>query len=245
MTDLHTHILPGVDDGAKTVTESLKLLRMEWNQGVDTVVLTPHFYRDREPPERFLRRRREAAHILKEAVINLPETSQRKLPKLYLGAEVAWWPDLDEWEELPQLCIGKTRNLLLELPFSPWNDRMFSLLHDLMGKTGITPVIAHLDRYLKIQRPEHIREVLNLGVPVQMSGDVLLKPFRRGTSIKLLRNYDAHFIASDCHGLEHRKPNLAEAMEVVRKKLGDRRAEELIWCADELVRPKAGKKNAP
>lgn len=237
MTDLHTHILPGVDDGAKSVDESLQMLRMERRQGINTVVLTPHFYRDRETPERFLMRRQAAVQVLKDAVMNLPETSQGELPKLYLGAEVAWWPDLDEWEELPQLCIGKTRNLLLELPFSPWNDRMFNLLYDLMGKTGITPVIAHLDRYLKFQRPEHIREVLDLGVPVQVSGDVLLNTFRRGAAMKLLRNYDAHFIASDCHGVEHRKPNVAEAMEIVRKKLGSRRAEELIRCADGLLQP--------
>ena len=53
MTDLHTHILPGMDDGAKTVEDSLAMLRMEYDQGVDTVVLTPHFYRDRENPKHF------------------------------------------------------------------------------------------------------------------------------------------------------------------------------------------------
>ena len=57
MIDLHTHILPGMDDGAKDVKTSLALLRMESAQGVGTVVLTPHFYRDREEPQHFLTRR--------------------------------------------------------------------------------------------------------------------------------------------------------------------------------------------
>ena len=61
MTDLHTHILPGMDDGAVSVETSLEMLRMERDQGVDAVVLTPHFYRDRERPEQFLARRRASA----------------------------------------------------------------------------------------------------------------------------------------------------------------------------------------
>ena len=65
---------------------------------------------------------------------------------------------------LPELCIGETKNMLIELPFTPWNDRMIHQLYEFFGGTGITPVIAHLERYLKIQRPEHIREVLELGV---------------------------------------------------------------------------------
>jgi protein subunit release factor B len=54
MTDLHTHILPGMDDGSPDVETSIAMLRMEAEQGVHTVVLTPHFYRDRERPEHFL-----------------------------------------------------------------------------------------------------------------------------------------------------------------------------------------------
>ena len=73
MTDLHTHILPGVDDGAKAPEESLEMLRMERDQGVDTVVLTPHFYRDRERPEHFLKRRRAAGEALRDALMALPE----------------------------------------------------------------------------------------------------------------------------------------------------------------------------
>ena len=57
MTDLHTHILPGMDDGAKDAQMSIAMLRAQRDQGVDTVVLSPHFYGDREDVDRFLRRR--------------------------------------------------------------------------------------------------------------------------------------------------------------------------------------------
>ena len=139
-----------------------------------------------------------------------------------------------DWEELPEMCIGDTRNLLLELPFTPWNDRMIYQLHELFGRTGITPVIAHLERYLKIQRPEYIREVLQLGVPVQVSADILLRPIARGGAMKLLRQGQAHVVASDCHRCVGRIPNLAAATDLLRRKLGNSETEMIIRRADEL-----------
>lgn len=235
MTDLHTHILPGIDDGAQNVEESLTMLRMERSQGVDTVVLTPHFYRDRENPKRFLRRRQEAAMALARRVMELSEREKEALPQMLLGAEVTWWPDMADWEELPEMCIDDTGNLLLELPFTPWTDRMIYQLHELYGRTGITPIIAHLERYLKIQRPEYIREVLQLGVPVQVSAGVLLYPLARGGAMKLLRHGQACVVASDCHNCVKRPPNMAAAMELLRKKLGEDSVNTLIRRGNKLV----------
>lgn len=235
MTDLHTHILPGMDDGARTADESLELLRMERDQGVDTVVLTSHFYRDREEPRRFLQRRQAAVERLTARLDSLPQEERETLPRLVLGAEVAWWPNLADCEELPELCIGNTRNLLLELPFTPWNDRVLHQTYDLFGHTGITPVIAHLDRYLKIQKKERIQEVLSLGVPVQVGTDILLAPLHRRRALKLLRGGWVHSIASDCHNREHRPPQLARAAEMLERKLGREWAVEILNRADELA----------
>lgn len=235
MTDLHTHILPGIDDGAKNAEESLALLKLQCAQGVDTVVLTPHFYRDREDPGRFLRRRQEAMCVLEERLAALGREERAALPRLRLGAEVAWWPNLAERDDLEQLCIEGTKNMLLELPFSPWSDRMIDRIYDLMGRTGITPVIAHLERYLKIQRAELINEVLALGVPIQVSGDVLLHMMSRRSALKLLREQRYALVASDCHNTVSRVPNAGEAMSAVEKKLGKDRAAQLARCADRLA----------
>ncbi len=230
MTDLHTHILPGMDDGAKNVDESLALLALEREQGVDTVVLTPHFYRNRENPVHFLERRKKAADTLREAL-----SSRGELPVVKLGAEVAWWPGLADCDELGELCIEGTKTLLVELPFSPWSERMVASIYDLMGRTGVTPVIAHLERYLKGQRTELVRDVLDLGVPVQVSGDVLLEFFKRGPAMKLLKSDEAQLVASDCHNTTSRVPNLGDAMSVVEKKLGKERAAQILRCADRLA----------
>lgn len=235
MTDLHTHILPGIDDGAKSVEESLAMLRMERSQGVDTVVLTPHFYRDRENPKRFLRRRQESAAVLARRVLALSEQEREELPQMLLGAEVAWWPNMADWEELPEMCIGDTKNLLLELPFTPWNDQMIYQLHELFGRTGITPIIAHLERYLKNQRPEYIQEVLGLGVPIQISADILTRPFARGGAMNLLRQGQDYVVASDCHDCVKRPPNMVAAINFLRKKLGEDSVSALIRRGNKLV----------
>jgi len=235
MTDLHTHILPGMDDGARDAAESLALLRMEREQGVTTVALTPHFYRDRENPRHFLQRREKAVLELGRALLELPGEERNSLPDLLIGAEVAFAPNMTDWEELPDLCIGRTKNLLLEMPFTPWTERMIDQIYDLISRTGITPVIAHLERYLAAQRPELVREVLSLGVPVQVTGDVLTSWRTRRTALRLLEGRGERLIASDCHRTDTRPPVMKAALDVVSKKLGQPRAAALLRCAEELV----------
>lgn len=234
MTDLHTHILPGMDDGAKTVEESLTLLRIERDQGVDTVVLTPHFYPQREGINGFLARREEAMVRLQEAM-DACTLDSPSFPKVLLGAEVLWRSDLLDEEDLDKLCIAGTKNLLLELPFFSWNSQMIDQLYDMIGQTGITPIIAHLERYLSLQPKALIEEILALEIPVQISAEILKHPLRRSGAMNLLKSGRAHLLASDCHDSAQRIPNLAAGMEIVRRKLGDSFVQDLSACADRLV----------
>jgi len=229
MTDLHTHILPEMDDGARSAEESIALLRLEREQGVDAVVLTPHFYGTKESAEEFLRRRDASMQALTAEVAKLSKVEQEKLPKMILGAEVAWNSSLTECEDLHSLCIGDTKNFLLELPFTPWSKQMFNQIYDLIGQTGLTPVIAHLERYVHFQRPKQIAEIFELGIPVQVSAAILKRPLFRGRVLRLIKEQRAHILASDCHNCADRAPDVGEGMQIVRRKLGD-------WCADNLVR---------
>lgn len=235
MTDIHTHILPGMDDGAGNAEESLTMLRMEYDQGVDTVVLTPHFYRDKESPSHFLGRRQKAFWKLEERLSELSDEERGGIPRMILGAEVAWRPNMADWDELSQLCMGQTNSLLLELPFTPWNDQLFHLLYDLQNSSGVIPVIAHLERYLEQQRREHIQAIIDLGIPIQFGTEFLLHPWARRAVLKLLRQQGPVLLASDCHGSLCRPPNLKAAMDIVVKKLGEQKAQEMDRCAAELV----------
>ena len=234
MIDLHTHILPGVDDGAKDPATSLRMLRLQREQGVDTVVLTPHFYGYRESAEQFLERRNEAERQLREAVKALPEQEAAGLPEMILGCEVAWTSALRESSCLEQLCIAGTRTMLLELPFTPWDKTLSRQIRDLMERTGITPVLAHLERYLKLQNRERVMEILELGLPVQISADAFLHLLSRGRALNALKDW-AHVVASDCHDPEKRRPCLGEAAAVIGKKLGGDAAAAMEHCARELA----------
>ena len=224
LADIHTHILPGIDDGSKDPDMSLEMLRRQRDMGVGTVVLTPHFYRNHERPDHFFQRRREACHRLGQRLLELPEEERRSLPHLLLGAEVAWVPNLPDWDELEQFCFTGTRYLLLELPFRTWDENMLRQLYELVSKGRVTPIIAHLERYLKDQKPEHIQEILGLGVPVQVSAEPMLHFFQGRTVLRMLKTHEAQITASDCHNLTSRPPCLGPAMEVVERKLGAHRA---------------------
>ena len=97
MIDFHSHILPGIDDGSKSVEMSLQMLRLLKAQGIDTVAATSHFYATQRSPQRFLFRRQEAWDKLRTAL-------DADAPRILLGAEVLYFPGISHMEELPELC---------------------------------------------------------------------------------------------------------------------------------------------
>ena len=162
MTDTHTHILPGMDDGAATVEESLRMLRRCRAQGVKTVVLTPHFYPDRESADTFLERRAWSFEQLRAAV-------SPDLPRLVLGAEVGWCAGLEEMDRLQELAMGSSGYLLLEMPYMAWTEEQLDSVWNLASTGRVTPVLAHVERYLHLQRRGQYEALLNMHIPMQLS----------------------------------------------------------------------------
>jgi len=234
MTDLHTHILPGMDDGAKNVEMSLAMLRAERDQGIDAVALTPHFYREIETPSDFLKRREEAFNLLRRKLDELPAEERDKMPRLSLGAEVAWVPNMAKWDRLDRFCYEGTEFLLVEPPFSPWSGQFLRELCDLIGR-GITPVIAHIDRYIDVQKKALLRELYELHLPTQISAEMFLRFSTRGKMLRCLNSGVAQLLISDCHNTSTRPPNLRAAMDVIRKSRMGEFADELFRKTDELL----------
>ena len=229
MTDLHTHILPGMDDGAPDMETALQMLRMEAEQGVQAVGLTPHFYRSREQLADFLQRRDAAFAQLSAAA-----AAEAGLPRLILGAEVAYAPGMTDWEGLECLCYEGTKILLVELPITPWNDEMFRQLYRLEGRLGITPMIAHVDRYFGCQDKKAINKLLDMELPLQVSAETLLHFMGRKNALRLLASYNGLLI-SDCHNTVTRPPNMGRAWAVMEKKLGQAMAAEIAAATDEAL----------
>lgn len=236
MKDLHTHILPRMDDGAQSSAVSLAMLEAEWEQGVTGVALTPHFYCERESEAQFLARREEAWRHLRERM------AAREYPEVVLGAEVAWRPNLERRDELAALCLGKSRYLLLELPEEPWSGAVLDGLYGLLGRGGITPVLAHVERCIAGQRREHIEELYRMGVPMQWSAEAYFHPLRRGALRRMTARNGVNLLASDCHNMARRAPNLARGAALVRAKAGQ--WEEMDAAAEMIFRAARGEGEA-
>lgn len=228
MTDLHTHILPEMDDGAQSVEEALQMLQMQADFGVDTVALTPHYYRKKESIAEFLARREASLTRL------LEKTEGQKIPHLILGAEVAWMPGMADWPELEKLCYQGTKTLLVELPVMPWDDAIFRDLYSLEVRRGLMPMIAHIDRYFGCQKKKDIECLLEMGYPIQVSAEVLSWTFARKKALDLVEHYDGLLI-SDCHNLTSRKPNLEEGMKIIEKKRGRQTAKQAAALTDDVL----------
>lgn len=236
MVDIHTHILPGMDDGAATAAVSIEMLKRQAEQGVKTVVLTPHFYREREEMERFLARRDRAMVRLQEALGALPQQEREALPELVLGAEVAWRPNMKHMEDLERLCIGQTKYLLLELPNGKWTDEVVNSIYNILNQ-GITPVLAHLERYFQIWRRSKVEDVLSIGVPFQISAGSLSRPFTGCKLVRIMAREQNAILGSDCHNSTSRPPNMAAGVEQLKKKLDDKTVERILQRGMKLITP--------
>ncbi len=232
MVDFHTHILPGMDDGSASAQDSLALLRMQREQGVDTVVLSSHFYRERESIQTFINRRNQSMAQLRAAIADLPDGDT--LPKLLVAAEVAWRPNIEQWSELDRLCIGDTKILLLELPCEPWYDVIFDSMYNLINK-GVTPLLAHLERYFSLQRKAVLEQVMSIGIPIQISTDVLLPRFFGRRFIRLLARHSNMVLGSDCHNTTLRPPNMGQAVARLEQRLGEDATREILLRGDRLL----------
>ena len=232
--DMHCHILPGVDDGARDVETSLAMLKASRAQGVQYMVATPHFYATRDRVDTFLDRRREAWETLKPRM-------GADYPGIVLGAEVAFFRGISRAERLEALKIEGTDCILLEMPFRPWSEDDVDEVSEILEKRGYTIILAHIERYLAMRgNADYIGNLLELPVLAQINAESLLDWRQRGKLIKMVRNGQVHLLGSDCHGIHHRPPNLGEGREILRRKTGTEYLDRIDWRSEELLFNHAG-----
>jgi len=221
--DLHSHILPGVDDGSKDLGMTRQMLEELTRQGVQTVVATPHFYATSDRPETFLQRR--------AAALEQVATLQGNYPQILPGAEVAYFEGMTQSGVLEQFQLGTSSLLLVEMPFCPWSKRMVHEICALQEETGLTPVLAHVDRYLT--RKQFLRfekELLEAGVLCQCNAEAFLNIFTRKWALQQLSAGKIHFLGSDAHNMTTRPPKLQQAAQVIEKKLDTETLKKLTAC---------------
>ena len=216
MFDLHSHILPGIDDGSRDAQMSVQMLLDSIDQGIEGIALTPHFYADRNTPERFLQKRHEATKRLVERLDEVPDC-----PPLLLGAEVHFYRGMSRTRELETLCYGKSRFILIEMPFSDWTASTVTEIGDISGNLGLKPVIAHIGRYLN-QKRAYINELLDMeGILIQSNSEFFLQRKTAHKAFKMLKDGQIDLLGSDCHNITDRRQNLGEATELIGSKSGE------------------------
>jgi len=211
MIDIHTHILPHMDDGSGSCEETLDMLSAQKSQGVTTVAATPHFYADNEDPEEFLARRDRAY-----AEIEGPQSDV----DIILGAEVRYFNGCGRTKEMDGFKLQGTDFILLELP-----ERHFvmNIIDDIMmlKSRGMRPIIAHLNRCKVFDDEEFIDFCNDEGILIQLNTECIIDWRSRKRSIELISSERVQFLATDCHDLTYRKPNKKEALDIIARTKGN------------------------
>lgn len=210
MVDIHSHILPGIDDGAVTVYDTLDMADLAFRSGTEQIVATPHCNIPGVYDNYFDEAYRKAFKLAKDAIENegIPIT-------LLPGMEVFATDDLPEVIAAKKLIgLNNTQNLLIEFDFG--EDPVFveNILREVKN-SGMTPVIAHAERYMFVQEnPETVLQWHRQGYFVQVNKGSFLGKFGRNaerTAFKLLNHNLITAVASDSHSPVHRTPYMSDA----------------------------------
>jgi protein-tyrosine phosphatase len=226
MIDIHTHILPSVDDGPKTIKESIELCKIAANDGIKIIAATPHS--------------KDGVYEAKsDETLKKVKDLNIKLKKIQLDLEILPGAEVHINERLVKdiesgevLTINNGRKfLLLELPFifiPPATDKLISSLKSI----GIVSIISHAERIAKFQKtPEILDQLVKSGTLIQITAQSLTGDFgsrERKCAEWLLKHEMVHFIASDVHSLVGRPPILSKALKRAAKIIGEEKARALV-----------------
>lgn len=217
MIDIHTHILPRMDDGSGSLEESLAMAKESARQGVRLLAATPHFYATQENPNSFLRRRERSLALLESAW-------QDGFPTLLVGAEVRYFDGISRVEKIAHLTLDHTRILLLEMPFTSWSGRMVDEVLELQRSRGLQVLLAHVERYLKDQDGQVWETFRQNGVWMQCNANFFLRWQTKHKAQALFKKGEIQMLGSDTHNMTSRPPNLAMARDALVKSLG-----QAVW----------------
>ncbi len=232
MIDIHVHILPGVDDGAKNWEESLEMARMAVDDGIEVMVATPHLFKGRTIDLDQLND--------KESILHYVAQLRQKLSEAKIPLQIIPGCDFPlGFESLQLLDAGRAltindanRYLLLELPDTSLPPATEEICFNLQSR-GITPIITHPERHLILQEmPQKLKRLIDLGCLVQMTGNSLTGRFGRRVkkiSQQLIKLGYVHLLATDAHGPVKRPPLLSQALTELSRLIGENRARAMVY----------------
>ncbi len=236
--DIHSHILHHIDDGAKDLDESVTLLEDMYSQGITDVIATPHFYPQTDVLDDFIK----TATTRFNELINAIKT--KDLPNIYLGCEVFYYSGISKASSLENLTLNGSNYILLEPNFSLIGKGFQKELLYFRDTLGITPIIAHIERYHKEKGyKELITFIKENAILTQVNASSFTNRQYTRTLKKLITQDVISFLATDTHSKEHRPPQLREALSIIENKYGNNYKQKLCKNSEELFKKITGKGN--
>ena len=230
--NIHNHILPEVDDGADDFKEALQMLKLEYSDGVRTVILTPHYRKGMFecPSERILRKYEQLEKEVNERWKDL---------RIVLGCEFHANMDMVESLEMHEwMTMGNSRCVLTEVSeqseFAFIQARCYALL-----SSGYEPIIAHAERYQALYNHfDKIEQLVDMGVYIQMNAASIMGKDGFGMKrfcTKMMKLDLLHFVGDDAHNLQDRKPCMGKCAAYIKKTMGEDYAEKILIANPENV----------
>lgn len=228
MIDIHSHVLPGIDDGAESLREAVEMCRGAAEAGCAGVIATPHLRHARWWNGELS----TLQHLHAEVRRHL---SSQDDPELYLGGEIALHSEsVEEIYEMPEgelPTLAGSRYVLIEFDWHGLGPDVLEVVHELRVK-GLFPIIAHPERYRWLAgQPELFEKLVERGAYLQltaMSVTGRLGPDIQRLCQDLLRHELVHFVASDMHDTQGRPPGLQGAREQIQADFGPKVARRIF-----------------
>ena len=213
--DIHSHILPGVDDGSESMEQTVRMLHTAIKEGISTIIATPHYEPGGDNPSV-----EELNNIMKQ--VQEEALKIDKNFKLYLGNEVFYSESVVSLlKSGDALTLAGSRYVLIEFPYGADFKSIYKGINNFIYH-GYIPILAHVERYYNIhRRQEMIEELIKMGCYIQMNSSSLIGGFMNTDASynrKILNKGLVHFVASDCHCDRIRVPIMQTAVNQLLKK---------------------------
>lgn len=223
--DIHCHIIYGVDDGSKTMEQSMNMLKIAYDEGTRNIIFTPHYHKGYYKADRTL---------VKEHFAKLRQEVAKSFPtmSLYLGNEIYFAEDsLEDLEKNLIFTLADSRYVLLEFSTSVEFSYIMKAIRGAL-QYGYIPIIAHVERYsCLLEDIDLIEEMTDQGAYIQINASSVTGENGRKTKSfvkKLLKYQWVSFIATDAHRDDKRAPKLRDCVSYVEKKFGEEYANKIF-----------------
>ncbi len=226
---MHSHILPEMDDGSKSVELSLEIIDKLRAQNVNNICFTPHYYTNEESMQSFLSRRQESMNKL------LP-----KLPSdvnICIGAEVYVTDYLFNNKDLSQICYGNSDYILCEFSFgSHFSEKTMETFYRLKENYGLKPVLTHIERYEHLMADEGLVEQLcDEDIVIQTNVGAFKGFSQKRRLLKYIKRGYIDIVGTDCHSLTRGNPDeYTQTINLIRDKCGQEYVDHIVNTSAEI-----------